>query len=237
MTDIQPERGSLQTEAIAVLTRAAQQTTDSPSGLDFADFIARVLAATAANVGGPDRLLSARPGSWEASLIEALLRGTVGEEPSDWHRCRTEPLIVPLNVAELVEDGDLHPGLLGLDDVVEALDLRYLEAGTREDDATLDAWAAEVDALSEHYETEYRAYADRFAIAAQTLGTAMTPPVEVRVVADTRPTPRWWDNTAAANPTQHDSDPLALALWHLAHDTVALPNVNTRSTHWDYEKA
>jgi hypothetical protein len=41
---------------------------------DFAGWLARV----AARVGGSDALTAGRPGSWEASLVGQLVKGTVG---------------------------------------------------------------------------------------------------------------------------------------------------------------
>ena len=45
---------------------------------DFAGWLADVLARTAAHAGSADALTSGRPGSWEANLVEQLVRGTVG---------------------------------------------------------------------------------------------------------------------------------------------------------------
>jgi hypothetical protein len=45
---------------------------------DMAEFIARALAATAANVGGVHELLRGRQGSWEADYVRQLVAGTVG---------------------------------------------------------------------------------------------------------------------------------------------------------------
>src|SRR5690349_18413090 len=105
-------------EAVEVLTFAVRQTRQNGTACDFADFLAPVLAVTAANVGGPEELLAGRPGSWEASHLEALLLGTLGDDAASWWHYRTDPLVVRLNVAELMEGGDLHPGLLGLDDAL-----------------------------------------------------------------------------------------------------------------------
>ena len=106
------------------------------------------------------------------------------------------------------------------------MDHRYI--GVEETAESLDAWGEEFDALNEHYSTEYQAYATRFTVAAQVLGHASKPPIDVRVIADTSPSPRWWDQTAVRNPTLHDSDPLAVAIWQKAHATVPLPNIGTR---------
>lgn len=48
---------------------------------DFAGWLADVLARVAARKGSSDALTAGRPGSWEASLVDQLLAGTVG--PND----------------------------------------------------------------------------------------------------------------------------------------------------------
>lgn len=45
---------------------------------DFAGWLAAVLARVAARKGSSDALTSGRPGSWEASLVDQLVKGTVG---------------------------------------------------------------------------------------------------------------------------------------------------------------
>ena len=45
---------------------------------DFGGWLADVLATAAAELGSTAALTSSRPGSWEADLVEQLVRGTVG---------------------------------------------------------------------------------------------------------------------------------------------------------------
>jgi hypothetical protein len=45
---------------------------------DFPGWLADVLARVAARQGSIDALTAGRPGSWEASLLDQLARGTVG---------------------------------------------------------------------------------------------------------------------------------------------------------------
>jgi hypothetical protein len=45
---------------------------------DFASWLADVLARVAARKGSSDALTAGRPGSWEASLVDQLVKGTVG---------------------------------------------------------------------------------------------------------------------------------------------------------------
>jgi len=45
---------------------------------DFAGWLAGVLATVAAGLGSSDALIPGRPGSWEASLVDQLVKGTVG---------------------------------------------------------------------------------------------------------------------------------------------------------------
>lgn len=220
---------TLSAAAIRVLTTAAHESTDSVDGLDFGDFLAQVLASTAANVGGPERLLARRPDSWEASHIAELLRATVGEEPDAWWNYRTQPLAITLNVAELIETGEHHPGLLGLDDAIDLVGARFTSADL-DDDTVLDAWDAEIDQLIHRYKAEYREYAARFTSIATAVATAMAPPIDIHVTVDADPHSPWWNPTTVTNPTEDDADQLAVAIWHAAHDAAALPNVDLRPT-------
>lgn len=45
---------------------------------DFGGWLAAVLATAAARLGSTHALIAGRPGSWEASLVEQLVSGTVG---------------------------------------------------------------------------------------------------------------------------------------------------------------
>lgn len=45
---------------------------------DFAGWLADILARVAAIKGSSDVLTAGRPGSWEASLVDQLVKGTVG---------------------------------------------------------------------------------------------------------------------------------------------------------------
>ena len=58
--------------AVAALARAVD------AERDFAGWLAGVLARVAAHAGSADALTAGRPGSWEASLIDQLVKGTVG---------------------------------------------------------------------------------------------------------------------------------------------------------------
>ena len=62
-----PDAGNLGAEAVRVLTAAAHRLRADGTPCDFADFLAGVLGATAANLGGIEQLLAGRPGSWEAA--------------------------------------------------------------------------------------------------------------------------------------------------------------------------
>ena len=58
--------------ATAAITRAARFEHD------FAGWLAAVLADVAGQLGGADELTAGRPGSWEASFVDQLVKGTVG---------------------------------------------------------------------------------------------------------------------------------------------------------------
>jgi hypothetical protein len=60
--------------AVDALTRAVDKEHD------FAGWLADVLARVAANEGSSDALTAGRPGSWEAVLVDQLVKGTVGHD-------------------------------------------------------------------------------------------------------------------------------------------------------------
>jgi hypothetical protein len=45
---------------------------------DFAGWLADALARVAAAKGSSDAITAGRPGSWEAALVDQLVKGTVG---------------------------------------------------------------------------------------------------------------------------------------------------------------
>ena len=45
---------------------------------DFAEWVASILARVAARAGSTEALTAGRPGSWEAALVDQLVKGTVG---------------------------------------------------------------------------------------------------------------------------------------------------------------
>ena len=45
---------------------------------DFSGWLAQILATAAAELGSSATLTAGRPGSWEANLVQQLVRGTVG---------------------------------------------------------------------------------------------------------------------------------------------------------------
>jgi hypothetical protein len=225
MTQIRHSRADLQARAIRVLPRAAQQSTVSVDGIHFADFLAQIVASTAANVGGPDRLLASRPGSREAGHVDALLRGTIGDDPHDWLPLRTEPLAITLNVAGLVESGDLHPGLLGLHAAVDQVGVRYESAV---EDEALDPWDTEIDALTNRYVEQYRHYADRFMPAARAAARIRGISIDVVVKVDADPASAWSESTVT-DPHALTDDEIELVVWYQTHDCVTLPNVEIQS--------
>ncbi|MGH2866333.1 MAG: hypothetical protein ACRDNK_02030 [Solirubrobacteraceae bacterium] len=58
---------------------------------DFGGWIAGVLASVSADLGSTFALTAERPGSWEANLIQQLVKGTVGYN-DDYLSDYNEPL-------------------------------------------------------------------------------------------------------------------------------------------------
>lgn len=138
----------LLTDAIRVLTEAARQTRTLGTGqttrqepADFAEFLSLAVAGAAGNIGGIDRLLAGRPGSWEADFVYRLLIGTVGEDEAYLMEHRTEPVTVTVNVDDILADA----GYWELYDDADA------ELFRRED--AIDPDSADADAAYEEIET------------------------------------------------------------------------------------
>ena len=62
------------TQAATAVLEAAQ------AEHDFSGWLAQVLAIAAAQLGSGAALTAGRPGSWEAALVDQLIRGTVGPD-------------------------------------------------------------------------------------------------------------------------------------------------------------
>ncbi|HYI58761.1 MAG TPA: hypothetical protein VEX66_11370 [Microlunatus sp.] len=214
----------LYAETVEALTRAALRRNPDDSPSDFAAFLAQALAATAANVGGADRLVAGRAGSWEASYVDGLVRRTMGDQPDDWVWFRTQPVVIGLNVAELIEDERHHPGLMGLGEALENFDRQF---ATTDNEVDVDAWDRGIDTITARYTNEYRLYADRFTAAARRLADRIPGlSADVYVEADTNPDSTWWSAATTTNPVEYGCDQLAYELWYAAHDAIPLPNVD-----------
>jgi len=107
------------TDAVRVLTEAArlrrpvlrqgnggswEPHPTQTEAADWAEFVTLAVAGAAANVGSVDRALEGRPGSWEAEAVRTMLLSTVGEDPAELLRHRTEPIRVVLRPAEILSD-------------------------------------------------------------------------------------------------------------------------------------
>lgn len=226
------ELDRLRTRAIDALTAVVRYKRPGRDGapatrVDFAGFLAHVLATVAANVGDTWQLTAVRPGSWEAALVDQLVVGTVGDDPAVLLAYRTEPVTVTLNVAQLVDDIGRtgEPKVLPLDEALDAIWIAAEDNATPDisDDEAEAAWqaveAAEAD-LKARYRTAYTTYAQAFtnavhATARQVDGLRL--PVEVVTETD----PEAWAGPLN-NPNDID-DPLVWQLWDTAQQQLGLP--------------
>ena len=69
-----PEQNNFSQRAAAAIVEAAR------GEHDFGGWLGEVLATAAAELGSTAALTAGRPGSWEADLVQRLVRGTVGWE-------------------------------------------------------------------------------------------------------------------------------------------------------------
>jgi hypothetical protein len=219
---------------VRVLTTAVRLRHPRSGELDFAGFLASALGAVAGNVGSADRIVAGRPGSWEADLVHRLVGGTVGydQDAEVLARYRTEPVVVPLNVHQLMLD-DVAARTRGIDTPYEQEIYAIFEPLEGISDGGYDALLvkaqAEEAAAKAWWAASYAAYAEEFAAAvAQEAARIEGLQVPVTVRANTaldgaRPDGLYDDS--AENPDEYDPDvdPLVLRLWAAARRTVSLP--------------
>lgn len=238
---------------VASLTAAVRLRHPQHGAADFGDFLGSAIAAVAANVGSGERITAGRPGSWESAAIEQLITGAVGIEagPVELADRRTLPVLVPLNVAQLVSEAyddapaDRRADMLPhLDDAAQVLYKAGEEWSAQHPAPDEGAPAAEweayeaaadaqgeqeqdaEDALRRRYAATFEAYAEAFtaAVLDQAHGIeGLSVPVEVK--AETDPAATWWDAADTINPADdYDSDDaLVWHLWAAARDRVPLP--------------
>lgn len=127
---------------------------------DVADLVAHALASAAANVGGIERLLAGRPGSWEADLIRQLVAGTVGWDAEHLAEYRTEPLRFDIDIEGLLFEA-------GLEDAYNAarleIDSRWRQQpadpdGNIEQSSATEALEALEAALEQQWQADMAAY-------------------------------------------------------------------------------
>lgn len=95
-------------DAIAALTEAARGAQTVGAGtshehsepVDFGEIACHVLTAVAANVGSVERLLSGRPGSWEADYVRQIVLSTAGDSAEELRRWRTEPVALASDLGQ-----------------------------------------------------------------------------------------------------------------------------------------
>jgi hypothetical protein len=221
---------------VATLTAAVRLNHPQHGAMDFADFLAAAFGAVAANVGSAERITAGRPGSWESDLLAQLVAGTVGYEttPEELAARRTEPVVVSLNVAQLVNEARTDAAeeeragmLVDVEEAVEAIPDPWAD-GREPTDQEVTAWTAAQDDMRRRYAEAFEAYSQRFAAAVLDAAHAipgLTVPVEVKAI--TTPDATWWDAEDTRNPQEwDDGDELAGRLWSAARGRVGLPHLD-----------
>lgn len=253
------QRRRLWNDAVATLTAAARLSDLEDEVGDFPGFLASALGAVAANLGGLCPLMAGRPGSWEADLLAQLLDAAVGYAagPLELASRRTLPVLVPLNVAELVAQAYGHASNKQreerLPDFKQAAYNIFDEFAEwsaahqiPDQNATAADWEAyegavraqsrreqdAADALRERYRSAYQSYAGAFTAAVLEEAKAIDGlSVAVEVRAEIDPEATWWNPREVRNPDDDDQgDALAWHLWHAARARVGDPTLDAIAT-------
>ncbi|MDX2971103.1 hypothetical protein [Kribbella solani] len=104
---VPPEPDDFQV-AVAACTRAIRAINAGQRGGDGAEFVTHLLATVAANLGRSYAVIKARPGSWEADRVSALLASTVGEDDEYLVGYRSEPVELVVNSVYELDDLGLY---------------------------------------------------------------------------------------------------------------------------------
>jgi hypothetical protein len=214
-------------DAVRVLTEAARRTItwrdhdgrEYQLQADFAEFVTQAIAGAAANMGSIEAVLAGRPESWEANYVRRMLHSTVGYDEQYLHEHRTEPLIVRVNVDDILNDlgfstlyDEAHKEISRREDAIRARHGSY-----DKDQAALDELDRLHDALDALRARDYAAYGDAFRANVQAASDELFPdlpvPVEVIVELD------WQDDLG---PT-YEWDGAAWRLWETARQNTVLP--------------
>jgi hypothetical protein len=164
--------------------------TDRREPADWAEFVAGVLCAVAANVGSTSRVLAGRPGSWEADAVRQLISGTVGWDDDYLPEHRTEPVEVTLYVDEILGDADVW---LAYDEAQTELQDRYEalpEEATEAEVTAADALLGKLEQQKERDWAEYGAALKSAVEAAAAAVQGLRVPVVVHVDLETYRTQR-----------------------------------------------
>lgn len=114
------------------VTTAGVERHTMPHPVDTAELIVSVITSVAANAGGIDQLLAARPGSWEADLVRSIVQSSTGEDERLLAEHRTAPIDVRVSVYDLLAEAGV------------------LEAWEQEKDSALNAIIHSVGPMAAH---------------------------------------------------------------------------------------
>lgn len=213
---VEAERDRLWKQAVDTLTAVARLDRFDRDGEaeDFAVFLAFALRATVANLGGLERLQERMQPSCEADKLTELLNECAGYDPHDLIQFRTERVVVPLNVEDLVDEA-----WQGGHDAGSLLPHGEADIAAGDDDE-------QRAAVYHRYAAGYRAYAERF-VAAVYSAAWDTPGLtsdQVSVIVETDPDYRPGEDSVT-NPNDFEADWLVRHLWSKAFAAVGMPTV------------
>ncbi len=113
-------------------TGSSQPSVSATEPSDWAEFVALAVAGAAANVGGTEQALAGRPGSWEADAVRSLLAGTVGVDDEHLLVHRREPLVITVDVEQILADAGVEARYSRAASVLDAQDRqRHAERADR----------------------------------------------------------------------------------------------------------
>ena len=179
--------------------------------MSFEELVCRVVASTAANLGGLEGALG-RPGSWEAENVRQLVLSAVPED--ELLGLRTEPVRLILDPAEVFVDLGIARLYWDVDEALndEECDLAARDLPEEDYDQLADELQARRELLDELYEADQASYFDAYVVNVRRAAARRGVTVEVHVerVSDGSADP-WSELASELHEEARERTPLPLS--------------------------
>jgi hypothetical protein len=226
--------------AAQALTRAIRAMNADQRPGDGGEFLTRLLATVAANLGSSAAVTASRPGSWEATSVQQVLASTVGEDDRYLLTYRTEPIeLIVDTVDSLDELGIYQTYEASLNHIGQAMfGTRWTPARSRLTLNELGQIEDVIELLADLERRDRAEYQVRFTTTVRAEFEQLRADEPDRYPAHLAVTVRYADHTTHATPHRTDpwDTPLVERLYEFGRKYTTLPGSDTRPRWEAYDR-